>query len=511
MSAFPGLGRSEHPTERAIVEVVHEDGTCDCRVPGRPHPYTRLASCSGKFRPHVGQTVEVAFIDYHRTGRRWLPFILGPSSACMGSGISSGGGPMVLAWHNGVAGTPNYTGSRYVLDTGYRPWKMDAGWSIPGPWNAIIGYTVDQGYILTVLGQQVRCYRANNGALVWSYDLPAEDAKPLYNPARREVVFLRAGSPYVTPIQTHVDVILDAVTGTVVGGHTAWQRTSNLPLNGVVVWSDWIYDLRPRGDSLDPYTDPRRFRRSGDGGYTPEGTLAMAQPSIPWASSVRDWYGGLATPAGQAPYAMFGSGPVGSGFRYWGSVGMLDLDAGTSSITDVLHGPPPTTGESSGAHGFTVDTISPDGTCVGRMQNGPTVHDNCVYEVMWDANGTRLATHREPNWPMLTWDTPRTLFPPSAGRRIVADDNNTHQQSVVRDLSETLWTLPDGAYVTGHGGETSSGEDAWILTMGDEGYMFRDFDSGAVLGAWAGAWPVMVSAGVIYDTGGAGNLRRWMA
>ena len=187
---FQGLGRKENPTERAIVEVVHPDGTYDCRVPGRPHPYTRLQTCGGQRPLHVGQTVEVAFVDYQRTGRRWMPFILGASKSHLESGMSRGRVSRGLAWHNGQHGTPDYTGSLYSLDTGYRKWRHDAGWSIPGPWDAIIGYTVDQGYILTVRDKDVRCYLAENGAPAWEYELPQAGARPVYNPARREVVFV---------------------------------------------------------------------------------------------------------------------------------------------------------------------------------------------------------------------------------------------------------------------------------------------------------------------------------
>ncbi len=496
MGALPGLGRGEQPTERAIVEAVYDDGTCDCRVPGRPHPYTRLSSCSGRFRPHVGQTVTIAFIDYHRTGRRWMPFILGTNSGVLGSGVSTGSESRALAWHNGVTGAPDYTGSLYVMGAGYRPWKLDAGWSIPGPWDAIIGYTVDQGYILTVRGQQVRCCRESNGALAWSRDDMPEGARPVYNPARREVVLLRQASPW-----THVDGILDAVTGGAVGGHTAWAMGGS-SLEGLFVWGDRLYDMRLG------LANPRLWTRERDV-YEPAGELALAQPSVPWTAPLALWQSATtATPAGLAPYHMFGNGAG----RAWGCVGMLDLAGGRSAVTDVLHGPPPpTAGYVASSLGFVVDRMSPDGHVYGRMYSGETVLDIRVSEVTWSAGGAREATHTQSDWPSWTWLPPRTLWHPMTGGRVVAEDRSTHRQSVVRNLASTLWTLPAGDWATGWGGEASSGEDAWLLTGGEGGYRFRDLDTGAVRGEWAGTYPVMVAPGVIYDTNGAGNLRRWKA
>jgi hypothetical protein len=72
-----------------------------------------------------------------------------------------------------------------------------------------------------------------------------------------------------------------------------------------------------------------------------------------------------------------------------------------------------------------------------------------------------------------------------------------------------LWTLSAGDPFTGYGGESTRGEDPWVLVSSPGGWHFRDFRTGAVLGPWAGSMPVMVSAGIIYDTDDDGNLRRW--
>jgi hypothetical protein len=598
VSAFPCLGRSEQPTERAIVEVVHEDGTCDCRVPGRPHPYTRLSSCSGRFRPHVGQTVEVAFIDYHRTGRRWLPFILGPSSACMGSGVSTGRESRHLAWHNGVAGTPNYTGSRYVLDTGYRPWKLDAGWSIPGHWQAIIGYTVDQGYILTVLGQQVRCYYAGNGALAWSQTLSSSGlqplsppwTKPVYNPARREVVFLRQETPW-----THVDAILDAVTGAVVGGHTAWHNPATLDLEGVYIWGDWLYDLRPTSGYAGqlPFSF-QRYRRDGPSGYTLEGAVTLAHPFVPgnlggeglyWAGLTR------ATPDGLVPYTVenisstflcrmerlpsyeywtvriyggqgysppptllydrveehggwytFYRNSIGEAHQHYsfstksGCMGLLDLGPGTSSVRDAVQAPPISDPAPDGRYAYwwdhrwySTDYLAPHldqdwpphGATHYRDSNAGIALYSLMaadgdfyghsYEVSFEGSFETGSRYEYRSWTAngglrAVSSLKRSRQGPASGGRAVAFSEGWH---AIGPEGSILWSLPDGAIFTGHGGEAEDGAGAWVLVDNSGSYQFRDFNTGTVLGQWSGHKPAMISAGIIYDIDDAGNLRRW--
>jgi hypothetical protein len=91
----------------------------------------------------------------------------------------------------------------------------------------------------------------------------------------------------------------------------------------------------------------------------------------------------------------------------------------------------------------------------------------------------------------------------------VVRDLDTDTWSVIQNLAP-LWSLPSGYFFSGHGGESTRGEDSWVLASSPSEYHFRDFRTGALLGPWAGSTPVMVSAGIIYDTDDDGNLRRWV-
>ena len=110
----------------------------------------------------------------------------------------------------------------------------------------------------------------------------------------------------------------------------------------------------------------------------------------------------------------------------------------------------------------------------------------------------------ETGWVTSAW----FLSSPSQGALAAVQNRATSVQSMTRDLS-ILWSLPAGDFFTGHGGESTRGEDPWVLVSSPGGWHFRDFRTGAVLGPWAGSMPVMVSAGIIYDTDDDGNLRRW--
>jgi len=431
-----------------------------------------------------------------------------------------------LSWHNGVAGTPDYTGSLYSLDTGYRPWQLDAGWSIPGPWNAIIGYTVDQGYILTVSGQQVRCYHAGNAALAWTHELPVAGARPVYNPARREVVFLRDSWPKI-----YVDIVLEASTGSAVGGSFSWDF-----INGsgfVVVYNDLIYDLGHTEDR-----DPAVFIRDGINGYRFLRNQTIDTSSGLSGGTSSYHIPGLVTADGIAPYYVLGSKMVAEsehnhlydGYQYWYAIGILDLSTGSSSITETVLGPPPREyGIFGHYHKYYMEAritkMAPDGISYGRVTGYFTISppDGDPYprvEILlaaWDTSGARLATHGS-----LGWDTfPRTDYyrieHPLSGRRASATGlmgEGNPQTCVVKDLSTKLWvkTGTSGQPVfSSYGGESPIGENQWILVRIDGAYKFMDPDNGNVLGDWDGTRPVMVSAGVIYDTDGDGNLRRWTA
>lgn len=574
----------------ATVTNKRNNASADVRVLATGASISRVPFQDYRFGENVqnGDQVVVGFVD--RDPKK--PFIVG-HGGFLGSGVSTGSESRALAWHNGVAGTPNYTGSRYVLDTGYRPWKLDAGWSIPGPWNAIIGYTVDQGYILTVRGRQVRCYRAGNGALAWSWDLATSGAKPVYNPARREVVFLRQAS-----VWTHVDVILDAVTGAVVGGPTAWLNMAARDLEGVYIWGDWIYDLRPTGGYAGQFPFPfQRYRRDGPSGYTLEGAVTLAHPFVPgdlggeglyWAGLTR------ATPDGLVPYTVrnipsstflcrmerlpsyeywtvriyggpgyspdptllydrveehggwytFYRNSIGEAHQHYrfgtqsGCMGLLDLGSGISSVRDAVQPPPFSDPAPDGRYTYWFDhrhystdylapnpdrDFPPHGVThylesnAGMAVYGLMAADGDFYgNSYWQSyEGSTETGHSDEYRSWTAKGVLRAVSPlrwiregPASGGRAVASSEGWH---VIGPEGSILWSLPDGASFTGHGGETVTGDNAWVLTTGEGGYKFRNFKTGAVLGEWTGNKPVMVSAGVIYDTDGDGNLRRWTA
>jgi len=96
---------------------------------------------------------------------------------------------------------------------------------------------------------------------------------------------------------------------------------------------------------------------------------------------------------------------------------------------------------------------------------------------------------------------------PACGGRVGRRDGDTWH--VAKPDGSVLWSLSVGDSFTGYGGESTRGEDPWVLVSSPGGWHFRDFRTGAVLGPWAGSMPVMVSAGIIYDTDDDGNLRRW--
>ncbi len=96
---------------------------------------------------------------------------------------------------------------------------------------------------------------------------------------------------------------------------------------------------------------------------------------------------------------------------------------------------------------------------------------------------------------------------PAHGGQVGRQDG--YDWHVARPDGSILWSLPTDNVLTGYGGESTRGEASWVLVSSPDGYHFRDFRTGAVLGAWAGSMPVMVSAGIIYDTDDDGNLRRW--
>lgn len=516
---FQGLGRKENPTERAIVEVVHPDGTYDCRVPGRPHPYTRLQTCGGQRPLHVGQTVEVAFVDYQRTGRRWMPFILGASKSHLESGMSRGRVSRGLAWHNGVDGTPDYTGSLYSLDTGYRKWKHDAGWSIPGPWDAIIGYTVDQGYILTVHGKDVHCYLAENGAPAWEYELPQDGSSPVYNPARREVVFLGFFGD-----STYVDAILDAVSGRIMAGsHSLGFSSIGYPY----VWGEKI--LIPARSSWNVITGDQKpssvWTRNGSAGYTFKREFYLTQADISWGNG---YWGPYAQPGAiRWTGEMFISGkrlyyyseyensdklPDTYGEdRSWRCLGVLDLDTESSAIVDNTFGTP----EPIGGYGANVNiepvVVTRDGYLHGVLEGRRSPSILSYRFIEWGPDG-----HRTFEGPIVQGTTKISspdylatpIFQPRLCNRDLVVARVTAGTCVMQNGSP-LWSLPSGDRFTGYGGESTRGEDPWVLVSSPGGWHFRDFETGAVLGAWAGSMPVMVSAGIIYDTDDDGNLRRW--
>lgn len=523
---FQGLGRKENPTERAIVEVVHPDGTYDCRVPGRPHPYTRLQTCGGQRPLHVGQTVEVAFVDYQRTGRRWMPFILGASKSHLESGMSRGRVSRGLSWHNGVAGTPDYTGSLYSLDTGYRPWKLDAGWSIPGPWVSIIGYTVDQGYILTVHGKDVRCYLAENGAPAWEYELPQEGSRPVYNPARREVVLWGFFGD-----DLRVEAILDAVSGRIMAGSHSLDYSGN---GYPYVWADKIlYPARSRWNVLTGDQKPSSvWTRNGSAGYTSKREFYLTQTDISWGNgywgqhylpgAIR-WTGEMFISGKRLYYYSDyqNSDKLPDTYREdraWRCLGVLDLDTESSAIVDNTFGTP----EPIGGYGAYVDinpvVVTRDGYLHGVLEGrrSPSILSYRFLE--WGPDG-----HRTFEGPIVQGITnassPDFLGAPKFDPRLHSRDlvvasivvgvlPPAFATCVLQDGSP-LWTLPAGDSFSGHGGESTRGEAPWVLVYSQDGYHFRDFRTGAVLGPWAGRTPVMVSAGIIYDKDDDGNLRRW--
>jgi hypothetical protein len=509
---FQGLGRKENPTERAIVEVVHPDGTYDCRVPGRPHPYTRLQTCGGQRPLHVGQTVEVAFVDYQRTGRRWMPFILGASKSHLESGMSRGRVSRGLAWHNGADGTPDYTGSLYSLDTGYRKWRHDAGWSIPGPWDAIIGYTVDQGYILTVHGKDVHCYLAENGAPAWEYELPQAGGKPVYNPARREVVFWRRYGDSLC-----IDAILDAATGqSMADSHVLDAPGAGRPY----LWGDKLFWIKYSGGR--PYEQPPSliWTRSGTAGYTSLRTIYLMQADISWGNGIWKSMGAVG-PAEGISTAQF---VYGKRFYYtyqydnsnmipdtpsdqyerraWECLGVLDLETESSTITDNTFGTPgPIGGENVMI--FLDLMVARSGHLHGILWGyiPYAVLSPVTRYVRYGSDGRR------------TFEGPIVRDKSDFYRGICNDDLvvvATSGSIVILKDGSPLWTLPAGDRFTGYGGESTRGEASWVLAYSPGGYHFRDFRTGAVLGPWAGSTPVMVSAGIIYDTDDDGNLCRWV-
>ena len=509
---YQGLGRKENPTERAIVEVIHSDGTYDCRVPGRSHPYTRLQSCEGQTPLHVGQTVEVAFVDYQRTGRRWMPFILGASKSHLGSGTSRGRVSRGLAWHNGVEGKPDYTGSLYSLDTGYRKWRLDTGWSIPGSWDAIIGYTIDQGYILTVKGKDVRCYLAENGALAWEHELPEDGGRPIYNPKRQEVVFFYN--------YNRIDAIIEATTGSLLAGSHVLPTKAGRSVYRAFIWGDRLYEGRyyqwndyPR----DPYS--HIWVRSGSAGYVPVGDVAWEIPKPPWMQPHQS------RPGVFYPFNHICNGKAAfvihqhtthlyktDNRRAWVCLSLLDFATGINAITDVTYGPPPI-GE--GYYSLTVNqhvtAMSRDGYMYGMFlydKSDGSQFNHISYYASWKPDGTRLHTGPvESGWdPILR--KPLILSPCTSSLAVVRD-LDTDTWSVIQNLAP-LWSLPSGDFFSGHGGESTRGEDSWALVASLNGLHFRDFRTGALLGPWAGSTPVMVSAGIIYDTDDDGNLRRWV-
>jgi hypothetical protein len=514
-------------TERGMVSAVNGDGTMDVTVSGRAHPYAGLQVMSGSGGVNAGDMVDVGFIDRHLHGRRWMPFVLGSNSACMGSGISSGGGPMVLSWHIGYSGTPNYTRSKYVLDTGYKIWVEDTSWTIPGPWDYIIGYTVYAvGYILTVKGADVKCYLASTGEVAWTRTLLETGSHPTFNPYRNEVVFLRDYNN-----KTYVDIVIDASTGSAVGGSVSWDRINGSGL--VVVYNDLIYDLGHTEDR-----DPAVFIRDGINGYRFLRNQTIDTSSGLGGGTSSYYIRGLVTADGIAPYYVLGSKMVAEcernhiydGYQYSYAIGILDLSKGSSSITETVIGPPPRKYSIFGYYQkyymeARIDRMAPDGISHGRVTGYFTIFppDGDPYPrgeellAVWDTSGARLATHGSLGWDTVPYTDYYRIDYPLSSRRASATGlmgEGNPQTCVVKDLSTKLWvkTGTSGQPVfSSYGGESSIGENQWILVRIDGAYKFMDPNNGDVLGDWDGNEPVMVSAGVIYDVDDDGNLRRWKA
>lgn len=572
---YQGLGRKENPTERAIVEVVHPDGTYDCRVPGRPHPYTRLQTCGGQRPLHVGQTVEVAFVDYQRTGRRWMPFILGASKSHLGSGTSRGRVSRGLAWHNGVEGTPDYTGSLYSLDTGYRKWRLDTGWSIPGPWVSIVGYTTHQGYIVTLHNSHLRCYDAASGQLVWQRTVSGAVGMR-YNPTLQELLAISlAGLASFT--------VLNADTGEVVWSTS--EGVYHLGGLGIVPHLDRIYNLTPPSGYAGQW-DPafaRWVRTSA--GYQRTAPLTLAHPFSPGQTAGHGlgWSMSNISPSGtvgytisnrrnnvltmrfkeetyrkntynmtttvgwsppsnlwwdeviETPVGLNPEGILNVNYQYFrndckrvwswgwkqeyreGCWGLLDLATETCDVREsfVAEPPPvPTENYSNPVYwqddrSWRDETVAPrpgvdylfSGVTLSspfvpyRVYQGMAADGSFYGSYVWDSQGNR-------------WGDRGNY---SAGLQPAAGPILVRSATIVQNAQRhVLWSGPSGDFFTGHGGESTRGEDPWVLVASPGGWHFRDFRTGAVLGPWAGRTPVMVSAGIIYDTDDDGNLRRWV-
>lgn len=510
--------RPKPMTERGVVTAVNDDGTVDVTVGDRAYPYAGIRGHDGVEDLYLGDVVDLGFIDRHKHGRKWMPFILGKSGQYRGATSVTAPVGGALSWHYSAGAgysqpAPNGTRQAYRTDTPYTSWRLDSGWSLPATISTYVAYTMGgTGYIVVNDGAgSLTCYVAESAAVAWTAKTDAEYM--VYNEDRSELVLIDSSSGSVM-IHNPVDGVQVAGPSTVaefVGG-----------VGTFALYRDRLIPFTSGTGAQGPTW--KIYSRTGLGSTSYAHTANTDRATMPRGSSFAWSAPARMTPTGKVPFVVRASRQSGTGLGTTGIVNeqdsclfMLNVATGAVTVADYRQAntPPLVVGEertASMAHSVT--TMGADGRFYGTV----TVVDGSTVDKVsaWSADGNLRADFTGGSGFDLGSSVlaGRPVYKPTTGGvyAIYTESGGlqwTPAYALTGPSTDVLW-----------GGESPRGLDPWVLMPGpdtvdpdagvDDTWQFRDPRNGRLLAEWAGGAIAMVAGGRIYDFGSGGEMRRWV-